>query len=282
MRAGFFHSKMGIAGLAIVVTFFLCALAAPYLTPYDPTDFDTAAVKATALKPPSFSHPMGTDAYGRDLLTRVFWGARVSLYVGLAATAMMLLIGVALGSVAAYYGGFLDSLIMRLSDVLFAFPYVLGAILFITIMGRGLGSAVVAIGVLGWPMVARLTRGCVLAVRENAYVEAARASGATDARILIKHILPNSMAPVLVYAMMAVGGAIIAESALSFLGLGVQPPTPAWGYMLAESASYLLMDGGSPWWLMVFPGLAIALTVLGFMLIGDGLRDVLDPRTNNV
>lgn len=271
----FFGNGLAVLGLIIVIAFIATAAAAPLIVSYDKAiRIDSANLTARSLKPPSLEHPMGTDIFGRDLLGRIVWGSRVSLEVGILATGIMIALGLIAGAIAGYYGSFLDSIIMRTADVFFAFPYVLGAILLITTLGPGLRNAFIAIGVLGWPTIARVFRGSILAVKQNDYVEAARALGASDLRIIMKHIAPNSIAPIVVYGTMSVGGAIITEAALSFLGLGVQPPTPAWGYMLADSRSYF---STAPW-LMWFPGLAIVVTVLGFMLLGDGLRDALDPR----
>ncbi len=276
-RRRFFRNKLAVLGLAIVTLFIATAIAAPAMVSYrEVTGIDSSALAARSLKPPSLAHPMGTDIFGRDILGRVIWGSRVSLEVGILATGIMVILGLIAGALAAYYGSFLDSIIMRTADVFFAFPYVLGAILLITTLGPGLRNTFIAIGVLGWPTIARIFRGSIMSVMRNDYVEAARALGAGDFRIIVKHIAPNAISPVIVYGTMSVGGAIITEAALSFLGLGVQPPTPAWGYMLADSRSYF---STAPW-LMWFPGLAITATVLGFMLLGDGLRDALDPRMN--
>lgn len=273
-RRRFSKNKLAMLGLLIVVCVILVAATAPVIAPYDPVKIDTANLDKTSLQPPSLRHPMGTDIFGRDIFSRIIWGSRVSLEVGIVAVGIMIILGLVFGAVAGYYGTFLDAIVMRLADIFFAFPYVLGAILLITIMGRGLRNTFIAIGILGWPTIARIFRSSILSVKETDYVEAARALGASDLRIIIKHILPNSIAPIIVYGTMAVGGAIITEAALSFLGLGVQPPKPAWGYMLADSRSYFAT---APW-LMWFPGLAIVITVLGFMLLGDGLRDAIDPR----
>jgi peptide/nickel transport system permease protein len=231
-------------------------------------------VAQTALLPPSLAHPMGTDDYGRDIFGRVVLGARVSLSVGFLATLISVVLGLFLGGVSGYYGGFIDSVVMRLTDVFLAFPYILLAIVLISAMGLGLGPLLVAIGLLGWTTVARVFRSSVLAVKQSEYVDAARALGASDARILVKHILPNAFAPVVVYATMSVGGVILTEAALSFLGIGVQAPTPSWGAMLNEAQGYFMSNPG----LFVWPGLAIVATVLAFVLLGDGLRDALDVK----
>ena len=223
---------------------------------------------------PSLDHPFGTDKLGRDVASRVVYGARVSLIVGVVAVAIMVVIGLIMGALAAYYGGIWDAIIMRLADVFFAFPYILFAIVLIALLGRGFHNVFIAIGVLGWPSIARVFRSSILSVKENEYVDAARAMGASTRRILMRHIMPNAMAPIIVYATMSVGGAILTEAALSFLGMGVQPPNPSWGLMLSEAAVQIFT---SPW-LMIYPGIAILTTVLGFVLLGDGLRDALDVK----
>jgi peptide/nickel transport system permease protein len=204
----------------------------------------------------------------------VIYGARVSLLVGVVAVAIMVFVGLVAGAVAAYYGGWWDAVIMRTADVFFAFPYVLFAIVLIAVLGKGVQNVFIAIGILGWPSIARVFRSSILSVKENEYVDAARAMGASTRRILFRHIMPNSVAPIIVYGTMSVGGAILTEAALSFLGMGVQPPAPSWGLMLSEARSYLFT---APW-LMLYPGIAIITTVLAFVLLGDGLRDALDVK----
>ncbi|MDZ7837305.1 MAG: ABC transporter permease [Actinomycetota bacterium] len=206
--------------------------------------------------------------------SRVVYGSRISIQVGVVAVGISLIIGLILGAIAGYFGSFSDTLIMRIADIFFAFPYVLGAIAIMTILGPGLINIFIAIGILGWASFARLFRGSILAIKNKEYIEAARALGASNFRIITRHIFPNAFAPMIVYGTMNVGTAIIVEAALSFLGLGVQPPTPAWGYMLSESLKYINI---APW-MMFFPGLAIVITVLGFVLLGDGLRDAFDPK----
>jgi len=204
----------------------------------------------------------------------VLYGARISMLVGVVAVTISLVIGLFLGALSGFFGNVSDAVIMRIADIFFAFPYILGAIAIMTILGQGVLNVFIAIGILGWASVARLFRSSILSIKEKEYIEAARALGASKSRIIIKHILPNSFAPIIVYSTMNVGTAIIVEAALSFLGLGVQPPTPSWGKMLSESLNYI---NTAPW-LMFFPGLAILITVLGFVLLGDGLRDAFDPR----
>jgi peptide/nickel transport system permease protein/oligopeptide transport system permease protein len=240
----------------------------------DPVAIDTTKVVAQSLKSPSFRHPFGTDTLGRDIASRIIYGARVSLVVGVLSVAIMVALGLLLGGLAGYLGGAVDALIMRLADVVYSFPYVLFAIALIAVLGKGFQNVFIAIGLLGWPSIARVFRSSVLGAKGTEYVEAARGLGASWWRILVRHILPNTAGPVIVYGAMSVGGAILAESALSFLGMGVQPPSPSWGGMLSESRSYLFT---APW-LMLYPGIALLLTVLAFLLLGDALRDALDVK----
>jgi peptide/nickel transport system permease protein len=239
-----------------------------------PTAIDSTQLAQNYLKPPSYQHPFGTDELGRDVASRVIYGAQISLAVGIIATFISIFIGLVLGAVASFYKGISDSVIMRLADVFLAFPYILFAIALIAVLGRGYINVFIAIGILGWPTISRIFRSSALSVQENEYVDAARALGASDRRIMIRHILPNSMAPIIVYGTMTVGGAILTEAALSFLGMGVQPPQPSWGLMLSDARSYMF----TAWWLMIFPGFAILTTVLAFVLLGDGLRDALDVK----
>jgi peptide/nickel transport system permease protein len=270
-------NRLAVAGLVWIIFIIIVALSADLWVPRtfgDPIHIDTTQVAARSLLAPSAAHPFGTDKLGRDILSRVVFGARVSLMVGILAVAIMVVLGLVAGAIAAYYGGIWDAIVMRTADVFFAFPYVLFAIALIAVLGRGLQNVFIAIGVLGWPTIARVFRSSILSVKENEYVDAARAMGASTRRIIFRHIMPNSMAPIIVYATMSVGGAILTEAALSFLGMGVQPPAPSWGGMLSESRSYLFT---APW-LMLYPGIAILTTVLGFVLLGDGLRDALDVK----
>ena len=239
-----------------------------------PTASDSVAMATTSLLPPSAEHPFGTDPLGRDILVRVIYGARVSLSVGIMATAISTAIGLVLGAVAAFYGGIWDTIIMRLADVFLAFPYILFVVAMIAVIGQSLTNVFIAIGILGWPSIARVFRSAILTVKENDYVDAARAMGASDARIIARHIFPNSVASIVVYATMNIGGAILTESSLSFLGMGVVPPTPSWGCMIQAGQAYLQT---APW-MMIMPGLAILSTVLAFTLLGDGLRDALDVK----
>lgn len=264
------RNKLAMIGLAIVIIMALIALLAPYIAPYDPTYRE----KTASQQGPSASHWFGTDILGRDIFSRVLYGTQISMLVGVIAVAISLAIGLFLGAISGFFSGIPDAIIMRIADIFFAFPYILGAIAIMTILGPGVLNIFIAIGLLGWASVARLFRSSILSIKEKEYIEAARALGASNSRIIMKHILPNSFAPLIVYSTMNVGTAIIVEAALSFLGLGVQPPTPSWGKMLSESLNYI----NSAPWLMFFPGLAILITVLGFVLLGDGLRDALDPK----
>jgi ABC-type dipeptide/oligopeptide/nickel transport system permease subunit len=260
-------------GLAVVIVLGLAALLAPLLARHDPTAIDLAG----ALRPPSGAHWLGTDVQGRDVWARLVHGARVSLAVGVLSQVISLALGVALGLVAGYYGRRTDDLVMRLADVTLAFPTLLLLIAMAAAFEPSLTTVFVTIGVVGWAGMARLVRGQVLVVRQLEYVQAERALGAGDARILVRHVLPNVIAPVVIAATLGVAGAIMAEAALSFLGLGVQPPTPSWGAMIADGRDLAQLRRAP--WTSLFPGLAIGAAVLGFNLVGDALRDALDPRT---
>src|SRR5450830_529375 len=264
------RNKLAMVGLAIVILMAVIAIFSPFIAPYNPID----RIKEVSQKGPSLQHWFGTDILGRDIFSRVLYGTRISMLVGVVAVAISLAIGLFLGALSGFFGGVSDAVIMRIADIFFAFPYILGAIVIMTVLGPGVLNVFIAIGILGWSSVARLFRSSILSIKEKEYIEAARALGASNSRIIIKHIFPNSFAPIIVYSTMNVGTAIIVEAALSFLGLGVQPPTPSWGKMLSESLSYI---NTSPW-MMFFPGLAILITCLGFVLLGDGLRDAFDPK----
>jgi peptide/nickel transport system permease protein len=257
-------------GLLIVCLAIFAAVAGPLLTPYDPS----AQELARRLEGPSLSHPLGLDELGRDILARLLAGARISLLVGLAVVSVSSLIGMTLGSIAGYFGGRLDDGISRVIDVLMAFPGILLAIALVAVLGPSLTNVVLALSVIGWVGYARLVRGQALRAREFDFVQAARALGAGSPRIILRHILPTAFPAVVVQATLGMAGAIIAEAALSFLGLGVQPPTPSWGTMLDAGRSHLF---DAPH-LTIFPGLAIALLVLGLNFVGDGLRDRVDPK----
>jgi peptide/nickel transport system permease protein len=264
------RSKTMLAGLGLVVALVLVALGAGVLAPYSPIRVDPVA----ALQPPSAAHPMGTDQYGRDVLSRVLVGSRLTLAVGPAAIAISLAFGLLAGVTAGYTGGRVDGVIMRLVDVMLAFPGVLLALAAIAILGVGLGNVTIAIGIAYIPNFTRLIRAAVLTTKQDLYVEASRAMGAPAPYVVARHILPNIMAPVLVLTSSAIAWAILTGAALNFLGLGTQPPTPEWGVDLSEGRTHL----ATAWWVTAFPGLGIMLAVLGTNLLGDGLRDVLDPR----
>ncbi len=259
-------------GFALVVAFLAIAILAPVVDQYDARrDLDLSA----RLQPPSLQHPFGTDDLGRDVARRVIHGARVSLQVAILAVAISLLFGSLLGLIAGMVGGFTDSVVMRLMDIMLAFPYVLLAIALVAAMGPGLRNTMIAIGIVYIPNYARVARSVSLSLREEDYVLAARCVGVRRRRILFGHILPNGLSPIVVLATLSMGTAVLDAAALGFLGLGQQPPYPEWGKMLVDSLQFIL--SGS-WWVMLFPGIAIMLTVLGFNLLGDGLRDALDPR----
>jgi peptide/nickel transport system permease protein len=257
-------------GLAVILFSIGIALAAPLVAPYDPIATDWLAVR----KAPSLRHLFGTDEIGRDVLSRVIWGARASLLAGLVSVSIALALGMPLGLVSGYQGGIVDGVAMRMIDAMLALPFLILAIALAAFLGPNLTNAMIAIGVSQMPVVARLTRAQVLAAKHEDYVEAARALGNPDRRILLRHILPNISAPILVQATLAIAAAIIAEASLSFLGLGQQPPAPSWGSMLNTAKNFLSQ---APW-MAVWPGLAIFTLVLSFNLLGDGLRDALDPR----
>ena len=258
--------------LTIIGVLVAAALAAPLIARYDPSRIDLVH----QFQPPSFAHFMGTDVQGRDVWARVLFGARISLTVGVVSQLIALVLGVTLGLIAGYYGRWVDELIMRLADITLAFPTLLLLVAMAAALQPSLSTVYITIGVVGWAAMARLIRGQVLVTRQLEFVQAARALGATDRRILALHLLPNVIAPVVIAATLGIAGAIMAEAALSFLGLGVQPPTPSWGSMISDARD--LMQLRSAPWTSVFPGLAIGAAVLGFNLLGDSLRDALDPR----
>jgi len=269
--------RTALFGLAVVAVVVALATAAPLLSPFDPIEQELGDLR---LKAPGFRdagghvHPLGTDHLGRDLLARVIYGARPALLVGFAAVVISGVIGMAAGLVSGYFGGRIDDVLMRLADIQLAFPFILLAIAVIGVLGPSLTTIIVVIGVSSWVVYARIVRSAVLSLREREFVQAALALGSGDTRVLVRHILPNALTPWLVVATLDMARVIVIESALSFLGLGVQPPTPTWGGMLADGRVYI----STAWWLATFPGLAILVTVLGINLFGDGLRDTLDPR----
>ena len=257
------------AGLLLTVVLVLCALLAPQLAPHDPVK-----PQGPRLEAPSDAHPLGLDELGRDVLSRIVWGARVSLRVGFSVVVLASLVGVTLGAVSGYFGGAVDLVIMRLCDILLAFPGILLAIALVAVLGPSLNNVILALAIIGWVGYARLVRGQVLKVREMEFVTAAKALGAKSPRVIALHVLPNVINPVIVMATLGLAGAILAEAALSFLGLGVQPPTPSWGAMLTAGRRYLGLANH----LAIFPGAAIMLAVMGLNFLGDGLIDALDPK----
>lgn len=265
-------NRFAMAGALVVGILFVISFLAPYITPYAPDTLDAYRV----LLPPSVEHWFGTDELGRDVFTRMIYGARISLKVGFVAVGIAVTIGTVVGLLAGYYGGFLDSLMMRGVDIMLCFPTFFLILAVIAMLEPSIWYIMAIIGLTGWMGVARLVRAEVLSLRERDFVQAARALGASDLRIICNHILPNALSPVLVAATLGVAGAILTESALSFLGIGVQPPTASWGNMLTSGKDYLEFA----WWLSLFPGLAILVTVVAYNLLGEGIRDALDPRLN--
>ena len=265
-----FANRLAVAGLLVVVCLFVVALTAPILAPYDPYGIDVEAI----LLPPSPRHFFGTDELGRDVFARMVYGARVSLEVGFVSAGLATLVGVILGALAGYYGGWVEAAIMRFTDMMLCFPTFFLILAVIALLEPSIINIMAVIGLTSWMGVARLVRAEFLSLKQREYVEAARSLGARDIRIIFRHILPNAMAPVLVALTLGVAGAILVESGLSFLGLGVQPPMASWGNILNQGKANIEIA----WWLSLFPGLAILVTVLGYNLLGEGIRDALDPR----
>ncbi|MBA2665942.1 MAG: ABC transporter permease [Trueperaceae bacterium] len=260
----------GMIGLVLLLLLVATAVFAPAIAPYDPL----AVAPIDALLPPSSEHWMGTDTLGRDVMSRVIFGTRISLRLGLVSVSIALSLGVLIGVLAGYLGGRVDGLLMRVIDVLLAFPSLILALVAVFALGPGLTNAMIAVGISTIPAFARITRGEVLSAKENLYVQSAQALGASTSTVMFRHILPNIIAPNIVMAALMTGTAILAGAALSFLGLGAQSPTPEWGLMLSQGRAFMSLA----WWLTLFPGLGIMLTVMAMNLLGDGLRDVLDPR----
>jgi peptide/nickel transport system permease protein len=261
--------KSAVVGFSIIVVLIFSALTAPVIAPYDPI-----AISSDVLKPPSAKHAMGTDNLGRDILSRVIYGARVSLQMGFIAVAIAATLGTAMGVIAGSYGGIVDNVLMRMVDALMAVPGILLALTVAAMLGSGLHNAMIAVGVAWIPSFARILRASVLQVKAMPYVDAARSLGSSTPRLIWRHILPNALTPVLVLTSLGVGTAILIGATLSFLGVGARPPTAEWGIMLSDGRQFMR----SAWWIMTFPGLAITVAVLAANLLGDGLRDVLDPR----
>jgi peptide/nickel transport system permease protein len=267
-------NKLAVAGLIVLAVLIFIGIFGKAIAPYGLNDIDIP----NRLSGPSALHWFGTDDLGRDTLTRILIAARVSLQVGFIAVGFALVVGVPIGLIAGYYRGAVDSTLMRLMDILFSFPAILLAIAILAVLGPNVTNAMIAIGIVYTPIFARITRGSVLVVSEEVYVRAARSLGATNRRILFRHILPNVAAPIIVQTTLSLAFAILSEAALSFLGLGVQPPNPAWGRMLADGRDYFQQNP----WMGIFPGLAILATVMAFNFVGDGLRDALDPKQKSV
>ena len=268
----FRRDGLAMGGLVLIVVLVLLAVFAPLTAPYDPITQDD--IVATSFLSPSPAHPMGTDLFGRDVLSRIIYGARISLTIGFLAVGLSITLGTLLGAVAGYFGGWVDTLVMRFTDTVLAFPRLILLILIVALFQPSVLLIILVLGLTQWPGTARIVRGEVLSLREREFVQAARALGFGRARIILRHIVPNVLAPVIVAATLGIGNTIVLEAGLSFLGLGVQPPTPSWGSMVADGRQNLI----GAWWVATFPGLTIVSTVLAFNLVGDGLRDALDPR----
>jgi ABC-type dipeptide/oligopeptide/nickel transport system permease subunit len=265
------QSKTAMAGVVIIFLFVFGALTARLIAPYDPV---AQVISERITHPFTAGHPLGTDDLGRDVLSRIIYGARISLVIGVVSVGISLFFGLLIGTISGYFGGWFDRIMMRIIDIMLAFPYILLTIVIVAILGASLLNAMIAIGISQIPQYARVVRASVLAEKENDYVMAERSLGAGDMELMLRTILPNCLAPIFVQATLGIGDAILSSAALSFLGLGAQPPTPEWGLMIASAKEFVT----SAWWIVTFPGLAILLAVLGFNLVGDTLRDALDPR----
>ncbi|MBW3554745.1 MAG: ABC transporter permease [Gemmatimonadetes bacterium] len=261
-----------LVGLVLVVVLYLIAFMAPLLAPYDP--IAQGDLTTTGYLPPSGDYWLGTDQFGRDIMSRIIYGARISLAIGFIAVAIAIILGSLLGAIAGYIGGKVDAAIMRFTDMVMAFPRLILLIMIIALFEPSLTLIILVLGLTQWPGTARLVRGEVLSLREQEYIQAARALGFGRWRIILRHLIPNVLAPVIVAATLGIGNTIVLEAGLSFLGMGIQPPTPSWGTLVADGRQNLI----GAWWVATFPGLAIVVTVLAFNLVGDGLRDALDPR----
>jgi peptide/nickel transport system permease protein len=264
------RNRLALTGLIILIPMFLCAIFAPFVSPHNPFEPDLKNVLAG----PSLSHPFGTDMLGRDVLSRVIYGSRISLLVGFVSVGIATLIGLMLGALSGYYGGVIDELIMRFVDLMMCFPTFFLILAVIAFLEPSIWNIMVVIGLTSWMGISRLVRAEFLSIKGKEFVLAARAQGLPNRKIIFGHVLPNALAPVYVVATLGVGGAILTESALSFLGIGVQPPTASWGNILAQAKDNIEIA----WWLSLYPGLAIFLTVMGYNLLGEGLSDILDPR----
>ena len=269
----FFQNRLALTGGVIVLILFGSSILAPLFYPYKPDEVNLQEV----LSPPSKEHPLGTDELGRDVLARILWGGRVSMLVGFVAVGISTLVGIFFGALAGYYGKWVDSIIMRFVDIMLCFPTFFLILAVIAFLEANIWNIMAIIGLTSWMGVARLVRAEFLSLKEREFVLAAKSIGASSFRIIFHHILPNALGPVFVSAILGIGNAILVESALSFLGIGIQPPSPSWGNMLTSGKDYLEVA----WWLSLFPGLAILLTVLGFNLLGEGLKDALNPRSSD-
>ncbi|MCX7794137.1 MAG: ABC transporter permease [Thermodesulfovibrionales bacterium] len=270
----FRNNPVSLAALLIIILLLAVALFAPYIAPYSPTEIDVDNV----LSPPSLKHPFGTDELGRDVLSRMIYGVRVSLSVGFVAVSIAVFTGMIVGALAGYYGGRVDSILMRFVDIMLTFPTIFLILAVVIIVEQSIWTIMIIIGLTGWMDVARLVRAEFLTLREREFVLAARALGLNNIRIIFRHILPNSLAPVFVAAVFGIAGAILTESALSFLGFGIRPPEPSWGNILSSGKDHIEVA----WWLSFFPGLAIFITTLSYNLVGETLRDSLDPRLRTI
>jgi peptide/nickel transport system permease protein len=262
--------NLALIGLIILIPMFLCAILAPIISPHDPVEPDLKNILAG----PSWSHPFGTDTLGRDVFSRVIYGSRISLLVGFVSVGIATLIGILIGSVSGYSGGIVDEIIMRFVDLMMCFPTFFLILAVIALLEPSIWNIMIVIGLTTWMGIARLVRAEILSIKNKEYVLAAKAMGFSKSRIIFRHVLPNAVSPVYVVATLGIGGAILIESALSFLGIGVQPPTPSWGNILSQAKDNIEVA----WWLSLYPGIAIFLTVMGYNLLGEGLRDVFDPR----
>lgn len=269
----FKKNKLALAGLIVLIIFIILAVASPLFAPYDPFEMNTEHM----LELPNSQHPFGTDQFGRDILSRIIYGTRISFKVGIISVGISLIVGTAMGVAAGYYGKWVDIVLSRIMDIMFSFPDIFLALVIMAILGTSLTNVMIAIGIVYTPIFARIARGATLSVKDNAYIEAAKSMGVDSFMIIIRHIIPNILAPVIVQTTLSFGFAIRSEAALSFLGLGVEPDVPSWGIMLNEGKDWMEMA----WWVAIFPGLAATLAILSFNVLGDGLRDALDPKLKN-
>ncbi|HNQ47580.1 MAG: Glutathione transport system permease protein GsiD [Syntrophorhabdus sp. PtaB.Bin027] len=264
------NHNLALVGLLILIPMFICAVTAPIISPHDPVEPDLKNILAS----PSWSHPFGTDTLGRDVFSRVIYGSRISLLVGFVSVGIATLIGIMVGALSGYSGGIVDELIMRFVDLMMCFPTFFLILAVIALLEPSIWNIMIVVGLTNWMGIARLVRAEIMSIKNKEYVLAAKAMGFPNRRIIFGHVLPNSLSPVYVVATLGIGGAILTESALSFLGIGVQPPTPSWGNILTQAKDNIEVA----WWLSLYPGLAIFLTVMGYNLLGEGLRDIFDPR----